>query len=285
MKRESALMTDSVSTGAPEGAWSSDERKEKVEVNGRKLAWNRMGSGSPAVILETGLGTESDDWISIQRAVSEVTLVCRYDRVGRGESDAAPTQPRSVGNMVEDLHTLLRKAAIAGPCLLVGHSFGGLLVRLYAHRYPQEVSGLVLVDAMHPDQFDVIGGALPPATPEDPPALRGFREFWTGGWRDPKSTFERIDFATSFREMQDVRSLGQLPIHVITAATCTRSAFMPEPSRPGLQALWDELQRRFLSLSPQATQSFASNSGHFVQREQPEIIIDAIKALIERVRT
>jgi len=243
-----------------------------------------MGSGSPAVILETGLGAEGDEWSRIQRTISEVTLVWRYDRAGRGGSDPAPTSPRSAGMMVEDLHELLRTAAIRGPYLLVGHSFGGLLVRLYAHRYPGEVCGLVLVDAMHPDQFDMIGGALQPSRPDDPPPLRNFRRFWTGGWRDPASTAERIDFAASFREMQEVRSLGRLPIHIITAGTATHSPFIPEASRPRLQPLWDELQRSFLSLSPLATQSSALNSGHFVQREHPEIIVDAVKALIDQVR-
>jgi hypothetical protein len=137
---------------------------------------------------------------------------------------------------------------------------------------------------MNEDQFKVIGDALPPPTPDDPPPLRDFREFWTGGWRDPKSTAEGIDFVTSFREVQQIRSLGQLPVHIITAATVMHTPFMPQQFRPGLQSLWVELQGRFLGLSAGATQSFALNSGHFVQRDAPETVVHAIRMLIDRVK-
>jgi len=180
-------MTVPVSTCAAETPAPETVRRQEVEINGRILVSYRTGSGSPAVILETGLGSESDEWRPIQRSIGEVTLAWRYDRAGRGGSGAAPTSPRSAGAMVEDLHELLRSAAIPGPYLLVGHSFGGLLVRLYAYRHPREVCGLVLVDAMHPDQFRVIGGALPPSTPDDPPPLDNFRKFWTGGSGGPQA--------------------------------------------------------------------------------------------------
>ena len=191
---------------------------------------------------------------------------------------------RSAGEMVNDLHALLVAAQVPGPYLLVGHSFGGLLVRLFAHRYPDEVCGLVLVDAMNEDQFGVIGPVVPAATPGEPPPLRGFREFWTGGWRDPKSTPERIDFAASFRQTCEISTLGRLPVHIITAGTGLNSAFMPEAVRPKLQSLWDELQRRFLDLSPLAVQSLVMTSGHFVQRDAPDVVAQSIKSLIDRIR-
>jgi pimeloyl-ACP methyl ester carboxylesterase len=262
---------------------ASDPAMERMSINNRELAFYRTGSGSPVVVLETGLGAESSEWTSIQRSIGAVTLTFRYDRVGRGASHPADS-PRSAGEMVNDLHTLLSTARIPSPYILVGHSFGGLLMRLFAHRYPAEVGGLLLVDAMNEDQFDVISSVLPPARDEDPEPLRNFRDFWTGGWRDPKSTQERIDFAASFREVQEIRSLGQLPVHVITAGTGITSPFMPESLRPRMQSLWDGLQRRFLELSPLATQSFVLTSGHFVQRDAPEVVVEAIKGLIDRVR-
>jgi pimeloyl-ACP methyl ester carboxylesterase len=257
---------------------------ERVRVNGRELAFYCMGTGSPTVILETGLGAESNEWDAIQRSIGAITRVCRYDRAGRGASDAAPGSPRSASELVEDLRTLLIATRVTGPYILVGHSFGGLLVRLFAHRYPAEVCGLLLVDAMHEDQFTVIGTALPPPTPNDTRALCDFREFWTVGWRNPKSTAEGIDFVSSFREVQQIRSFGQLPVHIITAATALNSPFMPEQSRAALQALWFDLQRQFLGSSSIATQSYASDSGHFVQRDAPETVVEAIGMLIERSR-
>jgi pimeloyl-ACP methyl ester carboxylesterase len=255
---------------------------QRVPVSGRKLAFYRAGSGYPTVILETGLGAESDEWNTIQRSISATNLVCRYDRAGRGRSDAAPAAARSAGEMVDELRSLLNTTQVPGPYLLVGHSFGGLLMRLYAHRYPAEVCGLLLVDAMHPDQFEVIGGALPAPTPQDSEALRSFRTFWTGGWRDPNSTVEAIDLVTSLREAKEIDSLGALPVHIITAATGSKSLFLSEHLRPGLQSLWEDLQLQFLDLSSSATQSFALNSGHFVQRDDPETVIEALEALIER---
>ena len=256
---------------------------QRVPVNGRELQLYRAGSGHPTVILETGLGAESDEWNTIQRSISATTLVCRYDRAGRGRSDAAPESARSAGQMVEELRALLNTARVPGPYVLVGHSFGGLLVRLYAHRYPVEVCGLVLVDAMHADQFEVIGRALPAPAAQDSEALRSFRAFWTGGWRNPKATVERIDFVTSLREAREIDSLGALPVHIITAATGLKSAMVPERLRPPLQSLWQDLQLQFLDLSTSATHSFALNSGHFVQRDDPATVIESIEALLARL--
>ncbi len=257
---------------------------ERARINGRELAFYRMGSKSPAVILETGLGAESSEWSSIQRDIGTITLAFRYDRVGRGASDPV-TSPRSAGDMLNDLHALLRTARVPSPYVLVGHSFGGLLMRLFAHRYPAEVGALLLVDSIIEDQFEVIGPALPPPSPSDAPPLRNFREFWTRGWRDPNSTAERIDFAASFREAKEIRSLGPVPVHIISAGTVTNNEFVPEHLRPGLQSLWNQLQSRLLGLSPLARQSFVLNSGHFVQRDAPEVVVEPIKELIARVRS
>lgn len=276
-------MNASQLTSSPNVQDLSAESMERIDINGRKMAFYRTGLKSPTVILETGVGAESDEWSPIQRSLGAISSVFRYDRPGRGASDAAVAPGRSAGTMVGELHALLHCVQIPGPYILVGHSFGGLLMRLYAHRYPDEVAGLLLVDSMHEDQFEVFGSTFPPPTPDDPQALRSMREFWTGGWRDPKSTPEGIDFIASIREAREIRSLGNLPVHVITAGTFTNNALVSEHVRPKLQSLWSKLQRQFLSLSPAATHSYASKSGHFVQRDSPEVVTDAISGLIARM--
>lgn len=105
-----------------------------IDIGGRRLALTCAGSESPSVILETGLGAESEEWALVQRETSTNAHVIRYDRANRGASDGV-AGPRTALDMVEDLHTLLQVAEVEGPHILVGHSFGGLLVRLYAHRY------------------------------------------------------------------------------------------------------------------------------------------------------
>jgi len=178
--------------------------------------------------------------------------------------------------MVGDLQMLLQIAAIRGPYVLVGHSFGGLLMRLFAHRYRSEVRSLILVDSMHQDQFEVFGPTFPPPTPSDPPQLRDMRNLWTGGWRNPASTLEGIDFAASFRQARAIDSLGDLPIRVLTAGTFLNSTFTPTELRPGLQQRWENLQKEFLRLSSASTQTFIHDSGHFMQRDKPQAVIDAI---------
>ena len=254
-----------------------------IDLGGRRLALTCGGRGMPTVLLETGLGAESTDWAEVQRGVERVAQVCRYDRAGRGASDPAPG-PRDGLALVEELRVLLRIAAIPGPYVLVGHSFGGLLMRLFAHRHGGEVVGLVLVDSMHEDQFDIFGPAFPPATERDPPALSEMRGFWTGGWRDPDSTRERIDLVASIAQGHAIGSLGAIPLHVIAAGTFVNNSLVPPARRASLQGQWETLQRRLLALSSRATFSMTPRSGHFVQRDDPRIVIDAIAAMVAGAR-
>jgi len=250
-----------------------------IDIGGRRLALTCAGSESPSVILETGLGAESEEWALVQRDTSTNAHVIRYDRANRGASDGVPG-PRTALDMVEDLHTLLQVAEVEGPHILVGHSFGGLLVRLYAHRYPEEVAGIVLVDAMHEDQFDVFGPLFPPATHSDPPELQRVRAFWQGGWRFPGTTAERIDFVSSIRQAREIESLGDIPLHIIIAGTFLHQPLVPPQLRERLQKRWQAQQMQFLMLSNRATYSLALSSGHFVQRDAPLAICDAIKDTI-----
>jgi pimeloyl-ACP methyl ester carboxylesterase len=125
-----------------------------VDVGGYRLHLHALdpASGGPTVILEGGAGLGSVTWAWVQPRVAERTRVVAYDRAGVGWSERGP-QPRDAEQVATELHTALRAAGIEGPYVLVGHSFGGLYVRVFADRYPEEVSGLVLVDPTHPDQM------------------------------------------------------------------------------------------------------------------------------------
>ena len=251
-----------------------------VDVGGRRLALSYTGTGTPTVILETGLGAESSEWAAVQDAVQKLSGVCRYDRANRGASDPAP-KPRGASEMLEDLRVLLRVAGLPKPYVLVGHSFGGLLMRLFAHRHPRDVHSLVLVDAMHEDQFEVYGSIFPPATPNDPTALHKVRAFWTGGWRKPESTAEGIDFVASLAQARTVDSLGDLRTYVLTAGTFANEPLVPLAYRHDLQRRWEDLQGRFLRLSSRPTQIFVRESGHFIQRDRPAAIVDAIARVLK----
>src|ERR671910_1863024 len=124
---------------------------QMVGVGGHSLHINCVGRGSPTVVLDAGSGGFSAQWVRVQREVSNTTRVCAYDRAGMGWSEMGP-EPRDARQISSELHTLLSKADIVGPYVLVGHSFGGLYMQTYAARYPEEVAGVTLVDSSSPKQ-------------------------------------------------------------------------------------------------------------------------------------
>jgi len=119
---------------------------QMVDVGGYRLHINCTGEGSPTVVVESGWGDMSATWGWVQPEIAKTTRICTYDRAGMGWSEASP-ESRTAGEFVKELHILLAKANVTGPYVLVGHSMGAFTVIMYAHDYPAEVSGLVLVDA------------------------------------------------------------------------------------------------------------------------------------------
>ncbi|MCZ7545251.1 MAG: alpha/beta hydrolase [Anaerolineae bacterium] len=114
-------------------------------VDGRQMHIHCMGAGNPTVILEAGGFSFSVEWYWVQRQLAQTTRVCAYDRAGTGWSESSPT-PRSGVQIARELRTLLAEAGIPGPYVLVGHSLGGILTRIYASQYPDDVIGIALVD-------------------------------------------------------------------------------------------------------------------------------------------
>lgn len=138
------------------GRWQDSQHRFRighaVDIDGRSVNIDCAGSGSPAVILESGGGGYGGyGWRMVQAEVAKFTQVCWYDRAGEGWSDPAPTA-RSSATVVQDLHKLLQRAPVAGPYVLVGHSICGEYVRVFTAKFPSEVAGVVLVDSTHPEQ-------------------------------------------------------------------------------------------------------------------------------------
>lgn len=125
-----------------------------VDVGGYRLHIHCLGregvNDSPTVVMDAGIGECSLGWSLVQPEIAKFAHVCTYDRAGLGWSDSAPTA-RTSQQIVSDLHALLGNAGIEPPYVMVGHSFGGLNLRLYASRFPEEVAGMVLVDSAHED--------------------------------------------------------------------------------------------------------------------------------------
>jgi pimeloyl-ACP methyl ester carboxylesterase len=264
---------------------SGDGEYTLVDVGGHRLAFHCVGEGGPAVVLETGLGAPSEYWAPVQQEIAGLTRVCLFDRAGRGKSDPAPTTtPRTCADMVADLRALLRNVGIPAPYVLVGNSLGGMNARLYAFRHPEEVAGLMLVDGSHQDQFTRIGEALPEPEPDSPDSHKGFYRFWAGGgWRDPANNPENVDFVASGEQLRAIHSLGDLPVVVLASGVFLREAPTKPEAGPRLHEMWQDLQRDLADLSSNSAYSVVESSGHFIQRDRPKVVVDAIRRILDSV--
>ena len=257
--------------------------------------------GSPTVVLVAGLKASAEDWNiakppepTVFAAVAKFTRVCAYDRPGTpvGEkpsrSDPVP-QPTTAGDAVADLHALLSAAGVAGPYVLVGHSYGGLIVRLYASTYPEDVSGLVLVDALTEGLQDA-------ETPEQWAIQRKLME---GDIRESLALYpalERIDPDRSFDQVRAAPPLRPLPLIVLSAdrpwgpqvPSMIAAGVLPADVPPDFGYVTDaaqkQAQERLAKLVPNAKHITNTNSGHEIHKEQPQLVIDAIREVVEAVR-
>jgi len=282
-------------SAAPEPQTVTPMPSGKVDVGGYRLFYTCRGQGSPTVILEAGSGTDSSTWSGVIVGVAGTTRVCAYDRAGLGRSDRAPA-PRTYADMTGDLDTLLKKAQIEGPYVLVGWSMGGDLVRLFASQHPEEVAGMVLVDSAHSDMARRLQACLPPETADETEAIAYLRHWFTCmedlrgcSWE----TGEGLDSRASREQMQAAGPLGDLPLVVITQSPDARGlgysdyAAMepfPEETDARIRRIWQDLQSELVGLSSNSTQVFAQG-GHGIPIEEPQLVVDAILEIVNEIRS
>jgi pimeloyl-ACP methyl ester carboxylesterase len=272
---------------------------ELIDVGGYKMHLDCTGQGSPTVILESGLADTWLSWYKVQPEVAHFTRVCSYDRAGMGWSDPSP-KPRNGQAIVEELHTLLRNAKIAPPYVMVGHSLGGMYVRLYTHDYPDEVSGVVLVDSSHPDQFERFPHELSVYNDQFLRTLGWKMEtmplgiprlmHWCGnGAAALRPMLRTIDCQLGpWREhMAEYRSLNVTDAQVRAAGTLGDRPLVVLSHDPGTQAyspkmtpVWIELQTELTHLSSNSSQVIAEGSGHMIQIDRPDLVIAAIQKVV-----
>lgn len=282
---------------------------ELVEVDGRLMHIHCTGEGSPTVILEGGVPEWSIHWQAVQPEIAKVTRVCSYDRAGYGWSEAG-TSPRTVEKIVNELHTLLENAGEAGPFVYVAHSFWGPTALLYQHTYPDEIVGMVLIEAWSPDLYtptpEVITQSLPLAQtlkaiaplgqvrlvgelgiipladmlqlkllPEEmQPAYKAAYyddSMWSAMFEEYSAMEE------SGRQTQNLASLADLRLVVVQAGIRAADDFPPDD-------IWDATQQHLAGLSTDSQFILVEDSGHFVQLEKPDLIVDVIQQMIEQVR-
>jgi pimeloyl-ACP methyl ester carboxylesterase len=245
-----------------------------VDVGGHRLYVTCAGSGSPAIVLEAGLGGSSGDWRDTQRVLARTTRTCAYDRAGLGSSVGRPGV-HDASDEIRDLQQLLFSARIPPPYVLAGHSYGGLLTRLYAHAHPRDVAGLVLVDAEGRNATERQLAIWPKSV--EPDARKEAAE----------PVVNDVDVRSSETLDARVRSLGDLPLIVIEARR-HEQIFGPDKT-PLWQAearLWSRMQAELARLSSDHVHVIARRSDHFVQRidGQPRVVADALRAVVDAAR-
>ena len=271
-----------------------------VDVGGYRVHLYCTGAGSPTVVI-VGAGF-SFDWGLVQPEVAKFTQVCSYDHSGIGWSDSGPKDSCSL--RVSEVHAALKNAGIKGPYVLVGHSLGALVARLYAGRYPDEVVGMVFVDhaahlgvtfIAHPHDDTT---APPRPTPPTPSIPSGGGPI--GIESDPNfSKLSSRDRELHLWAMSQTRNQTALQSNVGISQECTAEAdaIAKEHSHPlGDKPLvdvstdefrspdYDKLQLNLLSLSQNSKQLIAQKSGHFVIIDRPDVVIDAINQVVQSIR-
>ncbi len=294
-------------------AWRFPPPGSLVDVGGHRLHIHCMGEGKPTVVFDSGLPGSLLSWCYVQPEVAKFARACSYDRAGLGWSEPRPT-PRSSEQIVEELHALLAKAGIRPPYVLVGHSFGGMTVRLFASKYPEEVVGMVLVDPLHPEEWESIArnekeqieagmrlarrvawfarfglmrlyfyligaGVVKPRVRsawitsiekmphELLPALRA-------SWCRPQpyeTIIRQVEcLSQSAAQVAAAGGHGEIPLIVLSASN-------PSQDR-------QRVQKIAAGLSANGRHMVASDSGHWINIDQPALVIEAIREVIELAR-
>ena len=272
-----------------------------VDVGTHRLHIFCVGTGQPTVVIDSGLGGNSLEWINVQRSVAPNARICSYDRAGYGWSEPGP-RPRTSSRIVDELFALLKGADIAGPYVLVGHSFGGYTMQLFANRYPTETAGLVLVDSSHPEQFERFlappikvnlapsgrnrimmlspSPPLPENLPDEvKPLVRALnlRGETRAAMRD-----ELLDFRLSAQQVREASVLPNVPLVVLTRG----KRVWPQSERgQHMERLWTQLQVELAGRAQRVTHIVAKGSGHHIHLDQPELVADSVNMIIDLVRS
>ncbi len=245
---------------------------ELVDVDGARMHVRCSGSGSVTAVLIAGFETSGDIWNAVSPTVAERTRVCTYDRYGTGTSDPAP-RSQTFADQADDLHAALTSLGEPGPYLVVGHSFGGPEAVTFAATYRTEVTGLLLVDAS-PATWPTAICAVPD---DGTPAATGYQQLCTT-ISTPAGNAEHLDGLAAFDEVAEIGSLRDLPTVVMTATQHPWGLGEAENAR--LDDAWTAGQDHWLSLSSSARLVPVDDTGHDIQVERPEAVIEQIQQLL-----
>lgn len=267
-----------------------------IWIGNHRLHLNCTGVGSPTVIFDSGLGSSSLDWARVQPQVASFTRACSYDRAGYGWSDSGPL-PRDSANISRELEILLGNGSVPAPYLLVGHSLGGMNVRLFTHNNPGKVVGLVLIDSSHEDQFRrfeqagvgasapsgssfVVANAfqLPNALPDDMVAIA--RSFAVSRSSMQAFRSELRHLRNSAKQLRDVPMLPDIPVVVISHRVDQTKGSDRYARRA---RIWMDMQAELADRVTRGKHVVAATEDHYIHLSQPQLVVDTIKDVIDQL--
>ena len=274
-----------------------------VDVGGHKMHLDCEGQGAPTVILESGLWDDSIVWHNVQPEIAKLTRACSYDRAGLGYSDPRPDQVPDSHNIAQNLHMLLANARVRPPYVLVGHSLGGIHIRVYEDLYPSDVVGMVLVDSAHPNQES----RLPPemnkiqsrlylksklwglAVPLGIPRLLGACGVTVEcHWQTVKAREAEVQaIGASADEARHTGSLASMPLVVVShdPEKGATPGLIPAEVSQRFEHQWVQLQEELARLSTNGSRVVAIGSTHYVQIDRGDVVIAAIQKVLDAARS
>ena len=269
-------------------------------ISSHRLHLHCTGQGSPSVVFESGLGGTSLDWVRVQPAVSEFTRACSYDRAGYGWSELGP-RPRHAARIAWELDRLLGNARVPPPYVLVGHSFGGLVVRLFAARRERRaVAGLVLIDATHERQFERLAtaGLRMPAAPTGrrfvianhwsvpsalPETLKPLAQRFARARKSVRTLYGELGaMRFSARQVGAIRRTPEIPVVVLARGPRTEHGSGHDAR---LDRTWLELQRDLARSMTNGSFQVVADSGHHIHLERPARVVNAIRTIVDTFRS
>jgi pimeloyl-ACP methyl ester carboxylesterase len=256
-------------------ACSGEEHGSRVDIGGGSLFIDCRGTGSPTVILESGLTADTSWWDDVFDPIAETTRVCAYDRANNGRSDAVGLH--SGDQSVSDLEQLLAARQIRPPYVLVAWSFGGPIARLYGARHPKDVVGMVLVDT-DPTDYRREGDPLVPDNLRE-------RSYWASENDEKLDLDATLDLA---REESTPGSFDDHPLVILTPSVPNSgdigtggSQGLPGVRVAALDQLYLHLEREMQDLSSNSRLILVDDTGHCIMCDQSEVVIEAVKDVVQ----
>ncbi|WP_181899471.1 alpha/beta fold hydrolase [Flagellimonas nanhaiensis] len=243
---------------------SSLQNTTQQTVNGRIVEHVVKGNGKVSIVLETGMGPTIDTWRNILDTLSTVSKVYAYNRPGYGTS-SLHNPPFTVTDVAKQLHDNLKSSNIPPPYLLVGHSAGGLYINMFARLFPDEVAGVIFLDASHPQQFEYFKNEQ-----------QLLYNTLTLSIKKSTRKYELDIVKNTLSDFEKAPPFPKVPISVLTAGK--KSSFLESNE---MRQQWLIFQKELSQLSPKSNHIIVEGSGHYIHQNRPDVVIEEIKRILD----